>query len=103
MVLKEILYAGLGLVTITREKAEELVSELVKRGELSSEEGKDVLNNIANRMQEETDKLKQRVQDQVENIISSMNLVRRSELDEVMQRLEKLEAKYNIIDDQKEV
>ena len=71
--------------------------------ELSSEEGKDVLNNIANRMQEETDKLKQRVQDQVENIISSMNLVRRSELDEVMQRLEKLEAKYNIIDDQKEV
>jgi polyhydroxyalkanoate synthesis regulator phasin len=102
-VLKEILYAGLGLVTITREKAEELVSELVKRGELSSEEGKDALNNIANRMQEEKDKLRQRVQDQVENIISSMNLVRRSELDEVRRRLEQLEIKYNSTDDQKEV
>jgi polyhydroxyalkanoate synthesis regulator phasin len=102
-VLKEILYAGLGLVTITREKAEELVSELVKRGELSSEEGKDALNNIANRMQDEKDKLKQRIQDQVENIISSMNLVRRSELDVVIKRLEELEAKYNIINNKKEV
>lgn len=101
--LKEILYAGLGLVTITREKAEELVSELVKRGELSSEEGKDALNNIANRMQDEKDKLKQRIQDQVENIISSMNLVRRSELDVVIKRLEELEAKYNIINNKKEV
>jgi polyhydroxyalkanoate synthesis regulator phasin len=76
-VLKQILYAGLGLVTITREKAEELVSELVKRGELSSEEGKDALNNILDRMQEERDKLRQRIQEQVENMISSMNLVRR--------------------------
>jgi polyhydroxyalkanoate synthesis regulator phasin len=99
-VLKQILYAGLGLVTITREKAEELVSELVKRGELSSEEGKDALNNILDRMQEERDKLRQRIQEQVENMISSMNLVRRSELDEIKQRLEKLEMKYN--DDKKE-
>ncbi|NLC62891.1 MAG: hypothetical protein GX759_02280 [Thermoanaerobacterales bacterium] len=98
--LKQILYAGLGLVTITREKAEELVSELVKRGELSAEEGKDALNNILDRMQEERDKLRQRIQEQVENMISSMNLVRRSELDEIKQRLEKLEMKYN--DDKKE-
>ncbi|MGI6485821.1 MAG: phasin family protein [Tepidanaerobacteraceae bacterium] len=101
--LKQILYAGLGLVTITREKAEELVSELVKRGELSSEEGKDALNNILDRMQEERDKLRQRIQEQVENMISSMNLVRQSELDDIKQRLEKLEMKYNITDKEEEV
>jgi len=87
------LYAGIGLAAITKEKAEEVISELIKKGEMSSEEGKDLLNALMVRIQEESDRLKEKVNQQVEQAISSMNLVRKSDLDEVLQRLEKLEKK----------
>ena len=60
---------------------------------MSSEEGKDLLNALMVRIQEESDRLKEKVNQQVEQAISSMNLVRKSDLDEVLQRLEKLEKK----------
>ena len=91
--LKQMLYAGIGLAAITKEKAEEVISELIKKGEMSSEEGKDLLNALMVRIQEESDRLKDKVNQQVEQAISSMNLVRKSDLDEVLQRLEKLEKK----------
>lgn len=99
---KELLYAGIGLATLTKEKAEEIISELIKKGELSKDDGKDALNNLMSRMQEERDKLKQKVQEQVENAISSMNIVRKSDLEEIKRRLEILEEKVNKIIDEKE-
>ena len=95
--LKQMLYAGIGLAAITKEKAEEVISELIKKGEMSSEEGKDLLNALMVRIQEESDRLKDKVNQQVEQAISSMNLVRKSDLDEVLQRLEKLEKKLEEI------
>jgi len=91
------LYAGIGLAAVTKEKAEEVISELIKKGEMSSEEGKDLLNALMVRIQEESDRLKDKVNQQVEQAISSMNLVRKSDLDEVLQRLEKLEKKLEEI------
>lgn len=101
--LKQMLYAGIGLAAVTKEKAEEVVADLIKKGEMSKEEGKDVLNTLINRMQDESEKLKQKINEQVENTITSMNLVRKSELDEVSQRLTELEQKLNEIMNEKEV
>ena len=38
--LKNLLLAGVGAVAVTAEKSEELLKELVKRGELTVEQGK---------------------------------------------------------------
>ena len=101
--LKQMLYAGIGLAAVTKEKAEEVIAELIKKGEMSKEEGKDVLNTLMNRMQEESEKLKQKINEQVENTITSMNLVRKSELDEVLQKLGELEKRLDEIMSEKEV
>ncbi|HHY41980.1 MAG TPA: hypothetical protein GX514_03920 [Thermoanaerobacterales bacterium] len=95
--LKQMLYAGIGLAAITKEKAEEVISELIKKGEMSKEEGKDLLNTLINRMQEESERLKLKINEQVEHTITSMNLVRKSQLDEILQRLDELEKKLNEI------
>lgn len=101
--LKEMLYAGIGLATVTKEKAEEIIVDLIKKGEISTEEGKDLLSNLMSRMQEESDKLKYTIDKQVEKVISSMNLVRKSEFDKLVQKLEELENKITQIIDKKEV
>lgn len=98
--LKQLLYAGIGLAAITKEKAEELVAELVKKGEMSTDEGKDLLNSLRSRIQEESDRLKERINEQVERTINSMNLVRKSDIDEVLDRLEKLEKRLDEIKSQ---
>ncbi|MGB4131922.1 MAG: hypothetical protein WBK45_08350, partial [Tepidanaerobacteraceae bacterium] len=98
--LKQLLYAGIGLAAITKEKAEELVAELVKKGEMSTDEGKDLLNSLRSRIQEESDRLKERINEQVERTINSMNLVRKSDIDEVLDRLEKLEKRLDEIQSQ---
>lgn len=99
---KEFLYAGIGLATLTKEKVEEIVTELVKKGELSKDESKDAINNLLSRVQEEKEKMRQKIQEQVENIISSMNLVKRSEFEDLKLRLEEMEEKLNKILEQKE-
>lgn len=98
--LKQLLYAGIGLAAITKEKAEELVAELVKKGEMSTDEGKDLLNSLRSRIQEESDRLKERINEQVERTINSMNLARKSDIDEVLDRLEKLEKRLDEIQSQ---
>jgi polyhydroxyalkanoate synthesis regulator phasin len=95
--LKQMLYAGIGLAAVTKEKAEEVIAELIKKGEMSKEEGKDILNTLMNRMQEESEKLKQKINEQVEHTITSMNLVRKSQLDEVLRKLDELEKKLDEI------
>lgn len=98
--IKQLLYAGIGLAAITKKKAEELVAELVKKGEMSTDEGKDLLNSLRSRIQEESDRLKERINEQVERTINSMNLVRKSDIDEVLDRLEKLEKRLDEIQSQ---
>ena len=54
--LKEVLLAGIGAVAVTAEKSKEVVEQLVKKGELTVEQGK-VLNeelkhNVAEKLRE---------------------------------------------------
>ena len=89
-------------MALTKEKAEEMISELVKKGEMSNEEGKKALENALDRMQEESGKLKIKIQDQVESTLSSMNVAKASDLKKILIRLEELEKKVNEIDEGKE-
>ena len=40
--LKKILLAGIGTVAVTAEKSQEVLDEMVKRGELTVEQGKEI-------------------------------------------------------------
>ena len=96
--MKDLLYASLGLVVLTKEKVEEIVSDLVKKGEMSNEEGKKALDTALSKMQEETVKLKTKIQEQVESTLSTMNVAKASEMAGLLMRIEKLEKRIDEID-----
>ena len=52
--IRRVLATGLGLAVLTKEKAEELVNEFVRQGELSREEGERLLDDITRRAQEQS-------------------------------------------------
>lgn len=87
------LYAGIGLVALTKEKAEEIIQELVKKGEVSKEEGKDLLKNLVDKIDQEKRRLQRKIDEQIELAIKNMNLVRKQEMDELKLKIEELERK----------
>lgn len=50
--LKKILLAGVGAVAVTAEKSEEILKDLVKRGEITVEQGKALNEELKRKMQE---------------------------------------------------
>ena len=74
---KKVFLAGIGAVATTADKAQEVVEELVKKGEITTQQGKELMNEF-------TDKTKQ-----------NLNFVKREEFDELKTRVQELENKLN--------
>lgn len=100
--LKDFLYASIGLASLTKEKAEEIITELIKKGELSAEEGKSALDEVVTKMQIEKNKWKEKIDEQIETAIDSMNLVKRSDLDALIAKIDALETRISDLEDKKE-
>lgn len=49
-VIKKVLYAGIGVLAISEEKAKEILDELVKQGELTANDAEKLLNDIKSKL-----------------------------------------------------
>ena len=56
--LEKTLHFGLGLVTYSAEKIEQLVNELVKKGEVASEDAKNLVNELVEKGEKQRGQLK---------------------------------------------
>ena len=89
--IRKLLYASLGLVDLTREKAETLVADLVERGEMTSEEGKDILTEMFERVGTEKQEMLHRFHKESKRVMAGMGVASKQEVQELRLRLEKLE------------
>jgi polyhydroxyalkanoate synthesis regulator phasin len=89
--LKKTYLFGLGLVSLTKEKAEELVDDMIKRGEVAEKDRGKVIEDMLNRVQEEQEKLFKTVRDYVKKVVHDMGLPTRDEFLELQKRVDELE------------
>jgi len=82
---------GIGLASLTREKIEEVVDELVRRGEVAEKDRPRVIEDLMTRMRDEQKRLSSSVKDTVQRVVGEMGMPTRQQFDELLQRLEKLE------------
>ncbi len=87
------LLAGLGLLDLSREKIEELVGELEKRGEMSRQDASEFLHKAMERGRHEKEDLEKKVQGFVEQAFARMSLATRADLERLEKRLASLERK----------
>ncbi|MEJ2078145.1 MAG: phasin family protein [Acidobacteriota bacterium] len=92
-ILKKTYLAGLGLATLTREKVEEIVDELVKRGEVAEKDRSHVVQDLLDRARDEQKKLSSSVQDAVQKVIRELGVPTRKEYRDLLNRVEALEKK----------
>lgn len=92
--LKNILLAGIGSIALTYEKSESIINDLVKKGELTINQGKELNEELKKRMDKsKSDKEASNTLtiETLKEVLSSLNLATKQDLIELEKRIEKLE------------
>lgn len=93
--LDKVMYAGLGAISMTRERAEKIFDDYVSRGKAEHEEKsgfvKDVMD-TADKTRKEMEKI---VNEQVSKVIDQMGLAKDVDLRRVEEKIDKLLGKGN--------
>lgn len=90
--LRKIGLLGIGIAALTKEKAEEIVNEFVEKGELSSEEGKELVKDLLKKSEEQRKELAKKIDSEVKKALKGL-VVSRSDIQRLEKRIEKLEGK----------
>jgi polyhydroxyalkanoate synthesis regulator phasin len=93
MGLKDIMLAGLGALALSQDKVQEILKDLVKRGEMTTEQAQATLAAFAERGAKERDALGTRAGDLVSKVVAAMDYARRSDVEKLEARVRALEEK----------
>jgi polyhydroxyalkanoate synthesis regulator phasin len=95
-VIKNIMYLGVGMATLTREKVEQAVDELVKRGEVASSDRAKAIDELQQRAQAAASEIRKVVDDRIEALGRRFKWMEeterlRAEVQQLKARIEEME------------
>ncbi len=89
--LKKIILAGIGTLSLTYEKANALVKELIEKGQITVEQGKQINEELKRVM----DNKESSVEDRIKEYVNSLNIPTKEDIEKLKRRIEVLEKKVN--------
>lgn len=92
-IFKKSLLFGVGILTLTREKAEKVVHDLVERGEVGAEEAKTFVNDLMEKGEQEKAAVQETIKKEVEDIRKKFGLVTQADLEALEERIRVLESR----------
>jgi len=88
---KKVIFAGIGTISFTREKANKIADELIKRGELSKDESKEFIVDLLNKAEKEKNKIFERIKPEIKYRLEKMNFVSKKYVDDLEKKVQELE------------
>ncbi|HEU4744881.1 MAG TPA: hypothetical protein VFS61_06575 [Anaerolineales bacterium] len=85
-VLEKGFLAGIGLLSMTREKAQKVIEELTHEGELQKNEVKQWVDQLSDRGEEERQALRKLVRDEVKKVLDEMGLATKEDIQKLLDR-----------------
>lgn len=100
--LKKILLAGLGSIAYTYEKSSTFVEELVQKGKLTVDEGKELSQELKRNFKDKSDEISNKImpltKEDLKSVLEEMDFVTLSDFNELKEKVNKLEAKVESLD-----
>ena len=93
--LKNIIYTGVGAAFLTRDKLEEVRTELVKKGSLTKDEGKEFVDELLKKSDSARDQLELWLNRQVEDRVKQLNLATVDEVADLRRKIDELQVAIN--------
>jgi polyhydroxyalkanoate synthesis regulator phasin len=78
--------AGIGLLSMTREKAQEVIEELTHEGELQKNEVKQWVDQLSDRGEEERQALRKLVRDELKKVLDEMGLATKDDIQKLLDK-----------------
>ena len=78
--------AGIGLLSMTREKAQKVIEELTHEGEVQRSEVKEWVDQLSSRGEEERQALRKLVRDEVKKVLDEMGLATKEDIQKLLDR-----------------
>lgn len=94
-IIKNAVLASIGLVSLTREKAEEFAKELIKKGKLSENEKAKFIKDVLEQSEKRKTEIEEKIEKTVETVIAKMNIPSKKEFEELKKKVEELSQLLN--------
>jgi len=91
--IERILLAGAGAFTLTKEKAEKIVDDLIKRGEVARKDQAEFLKELLKRGKNTRVEIEKIVEKSMTNVLNKFNIPTKSDIDALMKKIESLKKK----------
>lgn len=91
--LEKFLYAGVGFALKGKDKVEEIANRIIEQSKLSQEEGRRFVEEMVAKSEETREEVRKMVEDQVRKTLKDMGIVTKSELEALEARMAALEEK----------
>ncbi|MDM7461876.1 MAG: hypothetical protein P3X24_009565 [bacterium] len=93
--MEQSLLMGLGAVSLTRETAQNLVDEMVKRGQAQREEAGDMVEQLVQRGEKQRTALRQLIRDEVQEVLRELQLPTHADMKSLEQKLDAILQKLD--------
>jgi polyhydroxyalkanoate synthesis regulator phasin len=91
-IMRNSLHFGIGAISMTREKVDELVSELVKKGEMTKGEGKRLADEVTGVIDRAKKEIDTHIHNGTRKAAEALNLVTMDELKKLDRKINRLRA-----------
>ena len=88
--LKKLVNLGFGAWSLTCEKVEQVADELIKRGEIASEEKKKYVDELIGKIEKQKKEIEDKIQSVVSDTVKKLKYAKQEEIDSLKEEIEKL-------------
>lgn len=94
---------GAGLWAITEDKIDDLVKELVDKGDISKEEGKKAVQDMLEERKKQKLDLEKKISEKIQESISKTDIFTKKDMHELESRIETLEEEIQILKNKEKI
>ncbi len=96
--VEEAVFAGVGAVALTKERADEVVGGLARRGRVTRDEASERVDDVTGRFRGEVSRFGERTSSSLAGVLRELGLVTRGEWEEIDLRLSQLEHRLRLLE-----
>lgn len=84
------LYLGLGIFSMTKERAEAIINDLVEKGKVSKDESAKAVRDLMDRADKEKGEFEKKLNQVIEETVTRLHLATRKDIDEINRKLDQI-------------
>jgi len=94
-IIRKTVLLGLGLISLTKEKADGVVDDLIKRGEVASEDRYRAVDSLLKEAEKQEEELNRRMTGSVHKVMADLGIPTKKDMDEILRTLKSIEQKLS--------